>query len=85
MSSTLVLGIHIGDTTCSVAVHRQGIIDVVANEQGSRVTPAVVAFTDVETLLGEPARAQLAKRRPQPGAAAPPPSSPRGCRCHDAD
>ena len=61
MSSTLVLGIHIGDTTCSVAVHRQGIIDVVANEQGSRVTPAVVAFTDVETLLGEPARAQLVR------------------------
>ena len=40
---------------------KQGVVDVVPNEQGSRVTPAVVAFTDVETLLGEAARGQQAR------------------------
>ena len=59
--STLVLGIHIGSTACSVAVYRQGNAEVCANEQGSRMTPACIAFTEVETLLGEPARAQLVR------------------------
>ena len=46
-ASQLVLGLDLGCTTGSVAVCRQGVVDVVPNEQGSRVTPAVVAFTEV--------------------------------------
>jgi len=61
MASTLVLGLDLGNTTCSVAVYRAGVVEVVANPEGSRVTPACIAFTEVETLLGEPARAQLAR------------------------
>lgn len=60
-TSTLVLGIDLGNTTCSVALYRNGGFEVVANEQGSRSTPSVVAFTEVEQLLGEPARAQLVR------------------------
>ena len=56
-----VLGVDLGCTTGSCAVCKQGVVDVVPNEQGSRVTPAVVAFTDVETLLGEAARGQQAR------------------------
>lgn len=59
--SSLKLGIDLGCTTCSVSVFRSGGVDSVANEQGSRTTPAVIAFTEVETLLGEPARGQLAR------------------------
>ena len=61
MASTLCMGIHIGDTMCSVCVYKNGTLDVIANEQGSRTTPACIAFTEVETLLGEPARGQLVR------------------------
>ena len=63
-SSSLTMGLHIGDTSCAVSVFKNGSIDFVTNEQGSRITPACVAFTEVETLLGEPARGQLV-RNPQ--------------------
>ena len=54
--STLVLGLDLGNSAGCCAVLRNATLDVVPNEQGSRVTPAAVAFTEVETLLGEPAR-----------------------------
>ena len=61
MASSLVMGVDVGCSTCSVAVLKQGSIDQVANEQGSRTTPACIAFTDVETLIGEPARGELVR------------------------
>ena len=61
MSSSLVLGIDLGNTCGSVAVLRNATLDVVPNEQGSRVTPSVISFTEVETLLGEAARGQAAR------------------------
>ena len=60
-SAPPVLGLDLGNSTCSVAVHRNGTVDVVPNEQGNRMTPSIVAFTDVETLLGEAAKAQLVR------------------------
>ena len=60
-ASSLRLGLDLGCSTCSVSVFRSGGVDAVANEQGSRATPAIVAFTEVETLLGEAARGQLAR------------------------
>jgi molecular chaperone DnaK (HSP70) len=62
--TTPVLGVDIGNTTCSVALYRQGQVDVVTNAQGNRSTPSVVGFTDVEPLLGEAAKGQLS-RNPQ--------------------
>lgn len=56
-----MLGIDLGNTNCSVAVMRTAGIEVIANEQGSRLTPAVVAFTEAEQLIGEPAKGQSAR------------------------
>ena len=62
---TAVLGVDVGNTTVTVALCRPGKgVDVVPNSQGSRSTPCCIAFTDVETLLGEAARGQLV-RNPQ--------------------
>ena len=63
MASTLVMGLDLGNSSCSVAVYRQGAVDVIANEQGSRTTPSCIAFTEVETLLGESARSQLVRNK----------------------
>ena len=56
-----MLGIDYGNTNCSVAVMRSAGIEVIANEQGLRLTPAVVAFTEAEQLIGEPAKGQSAR------------------------
>ena len=60
-TSSLVLALDLGNTSGSCAVCRGGSVDVIPNEQGSRMTPAVISFTEVETLLGEPARGQIAR------------------------
>ncbi|KAF7014078.1 hypothetical protein CFC21_028104 [Triticum aestivum] len=57
-----VLGIALGAThSCIAAVHRDGSIKIVPDDQGNRVTPGWVAFTDDgERLVGEAARNQYA-------------------------
>ena len=45
-------GIHIGNTSVCLAVSRDGKTDVVAAPTGDRVTPAIVAFTDAEVVVG---------------------------------
>lgn len=35
-------------------------VDVIPNEQGNRTTPSFVAFTDVERLIGDDAKNQVA-------------------------
>ena len=45
-------GIHMGNTSACLAVSREGKTDVVASPTGDRVTPAVVAFTDSEIIVG---------------------------------
>ncbi len=42
---------------------QDGRCDVVANDSGDRVTPAIVAWTESETLVGLAAK-QLASRKP---------------------
>ena len=56
-----VLGLDVGNSTCSVAVCRQGSLELVPNEDGNRCTPTCIAFTDAETLLGESARGQAVR------------------------
>ena len=50
------IGIDLG-TTC-VAVFQRGRVDVIANGQGSRITPSVVAFTETGRIVGEGAEVQ---------------------------
>jgi len=54
-----VIGIDLGTTNSVVAIVEGGEPKVLANQEGNRLTPSVVAFTDKgETLVGEPAKRQ---------------------------
>ena len=57
MMSTIV-GIDLGTTNSCVAVMDGAAPRVIENSEGSRTTPSVVAFTDNERLVGQPARRQ---------------------------
>nr|XP_032655867.1 heat shock 70 kDa protein 14 [Chelonoidis abingdonii] len=46
------IGVHLGCTCASVAVYKDGRADVVANDAGDRVTPAVVAYSKNEEVVG---------------------------------
>ncbi|XP_012658816.1 heat shock 70 kDa protein 14 isoform X2 [Otolemur garnettii] len=46
------IGVHLGCTSACVAVYKDGRAGVVANDAGDRVTPAVVAYSDNEEIVG---------------------------------
>src|SRR6476619_8181229 len=54
-----VIGIDLGTTNSVVAVVEGGDPTVIANQEGRRLTPSVVAFTkEGETLVGQVAKRQ---------------------------
>jgi molecular chaperone DnaK len=58
VSSEKIIGIDLGTTNSVVSLMEGGEAKVIANQEGARTTPSVVAFTDSDTLVGEPAKRQ---------------------------
>src|SRR5260221_3529056 len=53
-----IIGIDLGTTNSCVAVMEGGAPKVIANAEGSRTTPSVVAFKGSERIVGIPAKRQ---------------------------
>src|ERR1700676_4530424 len=60
MARDKIIGIDLGTTNSVVAVMEDtGEVKVIPNQEGNRLTPSVVAFTDKgDRLVGDPAKRQ---------------------------
>jgi len=61
MASNKILGIDLGTTNSAFAVMEGGDPEIIANAEGERTTPSVVAFDEGEQLVGKPAKNQAVK------------------------
>src|SRR3954467_519613 len=59
MAEEKIIGIDLGTTNSVVAVMEGNEVKVIANQEGNRLTPSVVAFTEKgDRLVGDPAKRQ---------------------------
>ena len=53
------IGIDLGTTYSCVAVWKNGRVEICPNEQGNRITPSYVAWSDGQRLIGDAAKNQV--------------------------
>jgi molecular chaperone DnaK len=58
MSKNVIIGIDLGTTNSAVSVVEGNDPIVITNSEGKRTTPSVVAFTDKDRKVGDPAKRQ---------------------------
>ena len=61
MSNQPAIGIDLGTISSCVGVWKNGQAEIVANKQGERTTPSVIAFKGNEVLVGSGAVTQASR------------------------